>query len=48
MGKEMAKFQFDKSTLLGSKDTIRKQLIEFQEKYDVHEMMAGFLYFRSR
>ena len=37
--KEMAQFN-SKITLLGSKDSIRQQLTEFQEKYDAQEIMV--------
>ena len=37
--KEMAQSN-SKITLLGSKDSIRKQLTGFQEKYDVQEIMV--------
>ncbi|MDR7001129.1 alkanesulfonate monooxygenase SsuD/methylene tetrahydromethanopterin reductase-like flavin-dependent oxidoreductase (luciferase family) [Neobacillus niacini] len=39
MEKEMAN-QRTNVALLGSKETIRKQLMSFQEKYDVQEIMA--------
>jgi luciferase family oxidoreductase group 1 len=39
MEKEMAK-SMTSVTLLGSKDTVRQQLIDFQEKYNVDEIMA--------
>jgi len=36
-------------TLKGSKDTVRKQLIEFQEKYNVDEIMAvSYIYDRDK